>query len=245
LPRRGLCARALSFLPSIEGDGAPKSANLWCPRFLLGNAAGASRRANKRSSSAAIAHQKMRVCNAAVAHAICGVLIPAPGPAFSVGLKLPTSVSQLLAGTPSGPGGSSDTARVTCQRTHPAGAAPRPAFRALRDSAPQRTRRAHNKARSSPGDKFASHKATMTGKVPRDRARPPRSDGRCASRSRRFPHAEQDLRCSEVGTRSNKSCLVVRVTDSYMARQFRRILQNDDSEIRRRDTYRAASRQPL
>ena len=63
---------------------------------------------------------------------ICGV--PATGPAFvrSVARECADrSVSQLLAGTPSGPGGSSNAARVPrCER--PAGAAPRPASRRLK-----------------------------------------------------------------------------------------------------------------
>jgi hypothetical protein len=40
----------------------------------------------------------------------------------------PRYISQLLAGTPSGPGGSPDAARVPCC-ARPAGAAPRPAYR--------------------------------------------------------------------------------------------------------------------
>ena len=46
---------------------------------------------------------------------ICGVL-SAPGLAFSAGLNLPASVSWLPAGTPSGPGRSSDAARVLSLR---------------------------------------------------------------------------------------------------------------------------------
>ena len=70
-----------------------------------------------RSSSEAVAHQTTRSSIEAVAHAHLQRL-SAPGPAFSAGLNLPASVSQLLAGTRSGPGGSSDAARVSrCDET--------------------------------------------------------------------------------------------------------------------------------
>jgi hypothetical protein len=79
------------------------------------------------------------------------------GPRFSPACRATRAgraFSQLLAGTPSGPGESPDAARVRCQRTHPAGAAPRPAFRALRDSAPQRTRRVQCNGGAEGGDKL-------------------------------------------------------------------------------------------
>ena len=72
----------------LEGDGAPKSANPTVPGPLP-DTAGASRRANRS------------VCSAS-------------GPLSALGADGPQVVSQLLAGTPSGPGGSSAAARVPC-----------------------------------------------------------------------------------------------------------------------------------
>jgi hypothetical protein len=51
----------------------------------------------------------------------------ASGRAFSAGLRLPASVSQLLAGTRSGPERSPDAAGCLSCVAKPAGAAPRPA----------------------------------------------------------------------------------------------------------------------
>jgi hypothetical protein len=81
--------RGLIICPSLRGDGAPKSANPMA-RVPLPEHAGASRRAN------------CSVCSAA-------------GRAFRFSQRSvePASVvSQLLAGTPSGPGQSPDAARV-------------------------------------------------------------------------------------------------------------------------------------
>jgi hypothetical protein len=75
----------------VRGDGAPKDANLWCPRSLR-ITAGASRRANRS------------VCSASGPALVRSVALERADRAFS----------QLLAGTPIGPGGSSDAARVPC-----------------------------------------------------------------------------------------------------------------------------------
>jgi hypothetical protein len=45
-PRRAMRARSCQRTAPLKGDGAPKSANLWCPRSC-GIAAGASRRATR------------------------------------------------------------------------------------------------------------------------------------------------------------------------------------------------------
>ena len=98
----------------VRGDGAPKSANLWHPRSLQ-TTAGASRRANRS------------VCSAS-------------GPALvrSVAhLRADRAFSQLLAGTPSGPGGAPMPPECLVA-TRPAGAAPRPAFATPRESALQK-----------------------------------------------------------------------------------------------------------
>src|SRR5665648_100670 len=117
----------------LRGTARRKTQTYGCPHPLP-DTAGASRRANKRSSSEAVAHKK---CANATnrAHAICNVL-SASGPAFQwpsrCGLEAGaqraqvarsaiaqrTLLSQLLAGTPSGPGGSSDAVRVSrCEET--------------------------------------------------------------------------------------------------------------------------------
>ena len=76
--------------PSNEGV-ARRKAQTYGIRILGEDTAGASRRAMRGA-----------------------FLRDTPGPAFSVGLNLPTVVSQLLAGLHSEPGGSSDAARVPC-----------------------------------------------------------------------------------------------------------------------------------
>jgi len=110
----------------LKGDGAPKDANL-IARAL--RHAGASRRATRASVATLLARRKGFARAGAIAqqknaphprakraHAHLRRL-SAAGPAFSADL-MPASVSQLLAGTPSGPGGSSDAVRVLrCDET--------------------------------------------------------------------------------------------------------------------------------
>jgi hypothetical protein len=88
-----------------------------------------------------VAHLKNSPTQRSSAHVICGVSSngSAPGLAFSAGLELPASVSWLPAGTPSGPGRSSDTARVLrCDEARGRRTSSR--FTTPHDRAPQWTR---------------------------------------------------------------------------------------------------------
>jgi hypothetical protein len=127
-PQGGLQAR----LEGMRG-GAPKSADLWCPWLLLGVTAGASRRATCAHLGALprfallermVASRHLSACS------FRGVFCATHRAPLSVA-GYGRAVSQLLAGTPSGPGGSPDAARVQVLRDLPAGAAPRPASRRL------------------------------------------------------------------------------------------------------------------
>src|SRR5680860_794762 len=93
--------------PSVEGDGAPRSANLLARALRH---AGASRRANPRRLRQRAPLQSRTVC--------------------------PGSNCQLLAGTLSGPGGSPDAARVTCHVQAPRAPHPVPLLTTPRESAP-------------------------------------------------------------------------------------------------------------
>ena len=95
-----------------RGDGAPKSAkSLWLVPCGTQAPSGAPHALKQRSDSAS----KNARHRAKQAHALLRTF-PAPGPAFVRSVAQANcadrSVSQLLAGTPSGPGGSSDAARV-------------------------------------------------------------------------------------------------------------------------------------
>ncbi len=122
-----------------RGDGAPKSAILW----LSLRHAGASRRAS---------HGRL----------------PASGPALvrSVALdRADRSFSQLLAGTPSGPGGSSDAARVP--RCDEAARAPhlRPASRRLM-IAPLSGRGGVHDTRGLEGGELCGHRSGVICSLP-------------------------------------------------------------------------------
>ena len=98
--------------PEDEGGWRAEKRKILMARAL--RHAGAFRRANKRSSSEAIAHQKMRDTALSKRMLFCGRFrhraLLSSGPSRSECAD--RSVSQLLAGTPSGPGGSSNAARV-------------------------------------------------------------------------------------------------------------------------------------
>jgi hypothetical protein len=102
--------------PQDEGGGAPKSANLWCPRSLAGQ-----RRA-PLGAPHALKHMRSSRPEAGSAslNSACylrRLLRDTPGPALvrSVAhLRADRAFSQLLAGTPNGPGGSPGAARVPC-----------------------------------------------------------------------------------------------------------------------------------
>ena len=98
--------------PSFEGGWRAEKRKILMARAL--RHAGAFRRANKRSSSEAIAHQKMRDTALSKRMLILRRLrhraLLSSGPSRIECAD--RSVSQLLAGTPSGPGGSSNAARV-------------------------------------------------------------------------------------------------------------------------------------
>src|SRR5581483_11627147 len=103
----------------------------WCPRLLLGDTAGASRRATCASFRAlprfALLERITQASAHAEAHVICGVFrlraplqfCPCAGPSFARrsepregGRRKNEPLSQLLAGPLSGSGGSSGAARV-------------------------------------------------------------------------------------------------------------------------------------
>ncbi len=71
----------------------------------------------------------------------------------------PRYISQLLAGTPSGPGGSPDAARVPCC-ARPAGAAPRPAYRDASRERPLDGRGGCSDTRGSEGGGLCGDKLT-------------------------------------------------------------------------------------
>jgi hypothetical protein len=98
---------------SPGGSGAPISANLWCPRL----------RAEPRQAPLGAPHA-----------ALVG-----SGPCFTLPAQS-RSISQLLAGLRSEPGGSPEPPGSLGLRTRPAGAAPHPACTTPRDDAPQRMR---------------------------------------------------------------------------------------------------------
>jgi hypothetical protein len=116
-----LGVRGLYNRPSLRGDGAPKSANLWLvSRFR-------DTRAPLGAPVAAIfafhaGPRFRRKCPAAVLSSRLGSSLRDPRrrerrqSAFGLGL---TVVSQLLAGPRNGPGRSPGAARVTCQRDKP------------------------------------------------------------------------------------------------------------------------------
>ena len=114
MPRRWIRpAYAVSL--SSQGDGAPKSANLWL-RARCRDTAGASRRANMRSSSASVSANK----------STCGV--SGIGPRFSLRPdRLPPQTSaSSWQGLIVVPGGAPMPPECPLAR-RPAGAAPRPA----------------------------------------------------------------------------------------------------------------------
>jgi len=114
-----------------EGDGAPRSAVRMVSAILFENRGGRLAARHMCSSSEAVAHKRAR--HAALS--ACYLQRPyGVGPRFALSVEFRregrernkraqggrrpvaqrTSLSQLLAGTPSGPGGSSDAARVSC-----------------------------------------------------------------------------------------------------------------------------------
>src|SRR5690242_557380 len=119
---RGACIRHAGSLPRCEdeaglwrGDGAPKDASLWCPRSC--DRGGRLSARHTRSSSEAIAHlrnahlrRSPRACHLRRLLEWFGT-----GPRFLHRVRIefrPGFISWLLAGTRSGPGRSSDAARV-------------------------------------------------------------------------------------------------------------------------------------
>src|SRR5665648_159403 len=98
----------LLLTPLSEGGGAERRKSLWCP-YPLPDTAGASRRANKRSRCEAVAHKRTRHACAKRMRFAASYRRRTPLQSRTV---CPGSNCQLLAGTPNGPGGSSDAARV-------------------------------------------------------------------------------------------------------------------------------------
>jgi hypothetical protein len=78
------------------------------------------------------------------------------GPCFTLPAQC-RSISQLLAGIHSDPGGSPEPPGRLGLRTRPAGAAPHPAFTTPRDSAPQRMRWPESSAGAARGDNSSRH----------------------------------------------------------------------------------------
>jgi hypothetical protein len=115
--------------PGFGGSGAPKSANLWLRIRCR------TRRAPLGAPHAALVGS---------------------GPCFTLPAQC-RSISQLLAGIHSDPGGSPEPPGRLGLRTRPAGAAPHPAFTTPRDSAPQRMRWPESSAGAARGDNSSRH----------------------------------------------------------------------------------------